>query len=511
MVSIPLCYYGAVVTALVRILYRVITLLCHFVDLFAWNILKDSLSVGIYRRFFHRLRHFPGPFGASLTKFWAFYQVTKGNYFKTVADLHREHGDFVRVGPRELDVCNLSAVNTVFGSTSPCLKGAWYDGTHMGDPSTAHVQLEKTHEGHGWKRRIWDVALASKSLRDYEPRVLRYVDKLLDAVKRESQKNDGVVDMGLYFSFFTFDVMGDLAFGESFHMLEDGKTHDYMKIVQGYAVANALICTIPWIASIFPWLPKLEAVESLYRFARKRVIDRLPFGEKPTDVFSYLLREDRVTKQKYTQKQLDVECVALIIGGSDTTSSSLASISYFLMTHPEKLDKLKAEIHAYDGPLDHANLAKFPYLNAVIKESLRLLPPIRSGMMHRVTPPEGITIEGTFIPGNVNIGIGSYEVQHDPRYWGKPDDFIPERWLGEGPEPCDRNAYLVFSYGPFSCVGKHLAYMELCNVVAAFIRAFDMELDPKYDVSSYIPSLKDAVISSRAYLPVVLKPREQKA
>jgi cytochrome P450 len=127
--------------------------------------------------------------------------------------------------------------------------------------------------------------------------------------------------------------------------------------------------------------------------------------------------------------------------------------------------------------------------------------------MHRQTPPEGITIEGTYIPGNINIGIGSYKIQHDPRYWAQPDEFIPERWLGEGPEPAEKTAYFAFSYGPYSCVGKHLAYMEFCNVIAALTRTFDMELGPKYDPSFYLPSIMDTIISSRAYLPVVLKPR----
>jgi cytochrome P450 len=112
-------------------------------------------------------------------------------------------------------------------------------------------------------------------------------------------------------------------------MLEDGKAHDYMKIVQGYAQTNALICQIPWVAAIFPYLPKVEAVEALYRFSRERVMARLPFGRKPPDVFSYFLDEDRVTKQKFSQKQLGAECASLIIGGSDTTSSTLASDSTF--------------------------------------------------------------------------------------------------------------------------------------------------------------------------------------
>jgi cytochrome P450 family 628 len=131
--------------------------------------------------------------------------------FPAVKELHEKHGDFVRVRPWELDVCSLSAVNTVFGSTSLCNKGSWYDGTHMGDSSTVHITIDKSPEGHSWKRRIWDVALPSKSLREYEPRVLRYVNELIQSPERERAKGSGVVDIGMYFSFFIFDVMGDLA------------------------------------------------------------------------------------------------------------------------------------------------------------------------------------------------------------------------------------------------------------------------------------------------------------
>jgi cytochrome P450 family 628 len=129
-------------------------------------------------------------------------------------------------------------------------------------------------------------------------------------------------------------------------------------------------------------------------------------------------------------------------------------------------------------------------------------------LLHRTTPPEGITIDGSYIPGNMNLGIGAYSLHHDARYYGKPDEFIPEQWLGEGPEPFDRDAFMTFSHGPYSCVGKHLAYMELCDVTAALLRAFDMSFAPDYDPSTYAMSIKDAVISSRVRVPVVLSPRK---
>ena len=290
-------------------------------------------------------------------------------------------------------------------------------------------------------------------------------------------------------------------------MLKNGKQHDYMTIVQGFAKFNALVCTIPWCSTLFAWMPKTKSAEGLFTFARERVAERLPLGKGPPDIFSTLLVEDRVSRRKYNDLELILESLMLSIGGSDTTSSSLATICYYLVAHPDKYEKLKAEIHPYAGPLDHENLAKFKYLNAVIREALRLMPPIGSGMMHRVTPPEGLEIDGTFIPGNTTVGIGAFELQRDPRYYGTPDEFIPERWLGEGPLPFDRNAFMVFSYGPYSCVGKHLAYMELCNVTAAMIRAFDIEFAPDYNISSYERSIRDSVISSRARLPVILKAR----
>jgi hypothetical protein len=208
---------------------------------------------------------------------------------------------------------------------------------------------------------------------------------------------------------------------------------------------------------------------------------------------------------------------------NELTSSE--TIIYFLLANSASFARLKREIDEYEGPLDHQNLSKFSYLNGDVREALRLMPPMYetlcpqteyfvtsksnsgSGMMHRVMPPEGMTIDGTFIPGNTTIGVGAYAIQHDPRYYGKPDEFHPRRWMGEGPEPFDRNAFMTFSHGPYSCVGKHLAYVELCDVTAALVRNFDMSFAPGYDPSTYEHSMNDSVISSRAHLPLILKNR----
>jgi cytochrome P450 len=198
----------------------------------------------------------------------------------------------------------------------------------------------ETPSEHLWKRRIWEAGFNTKALRGYEPRVMHFVDELIRELTERSK--EGVVDIGLYLSFFTFDIMGDLGFGKSFEMLKHGKEHDYMTIIQGFAVFGGMLSTIPWIATLFAYIPRNKAAEGLFTFAKERVKERLPLGQSVKDVFSYLLAEDRVTKKKYTEPDLVVESLMLSIGGewtkndgmyllgfltsagSDTTSSSLA-------------------------------------------------------------------------------------------------------------------------------------------------------------------------------------------
>jgi len=98
-------------------------------------------------------------------------------------------------------------------------------------------------------------------------------------------------------------------------MLKNGKEHDYMTIVQGFAIFNALVCSIPWCGSIFAWLPRDKSAEGLFTFAKDRVKERLPLGKSVDDIFSYLLNPDRVTKKSYTERHLILESLMLTIGG----------------------------------------------------------------------------------------------------------------------------------------------------------------------------------------------------
>jgi cytochrome P450 len=115
------------------------------------------------------------------------------------------------------------------------------------------------------------------------------------------------------------------------------------------------------------------------------------------------------------------------------------------------LAKLRQEIDALasEGALeDFDRLAKMPYLDAVINEGMRLGVPVPTGGQ-RISPPNGATIAGQFIPGDTKVHIPPWTIHRDPRYFSDPLEFKPERFI-EQKIPAE--SFIPFSYGPFGCV-----------------------------------------------------------
>lgn len=134
------------------------------------------------------------------------------------------------------------------------------------------------------------------------------------------------------------------------------------------------------------------------------------------------------------------------------------------------------------------------------------MPPVPSGLQ-RVTPPNGMRLAGQWIPGNSFVSVSPYTVQRDPQNWGQPNEFIPERWIGEGPEPCNKDAWIPFSYGTYGCVGKQLALMELRHIVAAVVKRYDMHFATGFNVAAFERKMKDEFNMTPPRVQVVLENR----
>ena len=158
-------------------------------------------------------------------------------------------------------------------------------------------------------------------------------------------------------------------------------------------------------------------------------------GVVEADVFSYLLGESKARGKVQGMPELSADAGLLIVAGSDTSSNAMAVTLFNLIAHPAYYRRVQDEVQAVFGREQAEDLDRLakecPLLNACINETLRLWPPVASGLQ-RVTPPEGMTLpSGVYVPGNVVISTQTFAMHRDPRNFSRPDDFLPERWLEE--------------------------------------------------------------------------------
>lgn len=169
--------------------------------------------------------------------------------------------------------------------------------------------------------------------------------------------------------------------------------------------------------------------------------------------------------------------------GSDTSSTALASVFFYLGHYPDAYATAIKEIRETFATIDEirsgAKLNSCVYLRACIDESLRMSPPAGSALWREVGP-RGAVVDGAWIPAGYDVGTGIYALHHNAAYFPKPFCFSPERWLEghAGAEQVDlaRSAFTPFSVGPRSCVGKGLALSELTLTLATMLWKYDFKL-----------------------------------
>lgn len=176
-----------------------------------------------------------------------------------------------------------------------------------------------------------------------------------------------------------------------------------------------------------------------------------------------------------TQKQCEDEAMLQILGGSDSTATALTVIVQYVVTHPRVYLQLNTEINncaARDGRgtsiVPMKEVQSLPYLQAVIKEALRVCPPLY-GLVSRY-PTTDIEIDGKHIPAGTDVGYAFRAIHRSERHWGPSADmFLPERWMSdESPELRQRETMLdalTFSSGNSHCLGRQIALMELNKAV----------------------------------------------
>ncbi|MCJ1245993.1 hypothetical protein MMC30_003197 [Trapelia coarctata] len=432
----------------------------------------------IYLLYFHPLAKFPGPKLAAISDLWYTYHWLSGHQHKTMVSLHQKYGDVARTAPNDLSFASASSYRDIYGHASkgrrPFLKSKFY--TSDIAPS---IITERDPEKHGVMRRNLAHAFSAKALREQEGVVLAYVDRWVEQLGRLGEGGGRGVNAVEWFNWVTFDIIGDLAFGEGFGAVEEAKPNFWINMVADSSFAGTLpdvFRRVPWLTIIRPWVVQRDMSAKRKRhfeLSLEKMRRRINTKSEREDFFKHLLSE---RYHKLSEQALLSDAHVLIVAGSETTATFLSGTTYYLLKTPSALQKLQSEIRSTFSSSPEITgdaTAPLPYLHAVIEEGLRTFPPVSFG------PPRespGATVDGHYVPAGTTVSTNFYCTNHDPRYWANPESFIPERWL-EGSGYHDlKEASKPFEIGPRACLGINLAYLEMRLILAKLVWGFEWEL-----------------------------------
>ncbi|KAJ6588103.1 cytochrome P450 [Mycena capillaripes] len=469
----------------------------------------------------HPLSKYPGPVACKISKLWLTSVVSRGKFHVYLKGLHDKYGSVIRIGPNELSVTDVSLLPPILG-TNGMPKGPLWDGRKM--TGKRGVESKEAARGnligsrdlrvHAEARKAWNRAFIPAAIKGYESMLVRRVVQLIEALG--SQKGASL-DMSQWLSFFSFDFMGDIAFGGGFELMRDGDKNGLWHKMERSLYFPALTQQIPWCLGFLPFFPRVgQEMKAFGNFAFDQAKRRIEEGSVHNDLFYHLI-DKRVDAEPYPFPLLVANSALAIVAGSDTSATVLCNTFFLLLSHPESYKRLQWELDqafpAGKEPTDAATLSILPYLNAVIKEALRMLPPVATSLQRAPMAGSGSKVlrEGFVIPEGTAVVVSPYAMHHDPRYfYPSPENFVPDRWLAHEDDPrfiTNEDAFIPFSTGPANCVGKTLAMLEIRMVVAYVIQAYEMRFADGYDKHRWEADLKDYFVMQKGSLPIILTAR----
>ncbi|MCI9846792.1 cytochrome P450 [Flavobacterium pectinovorum] len=277
-----------------------------------------------------------------------------------------------------------------------------------------------------------------------------------------------------------FPVMSELAFNVVAKSLFQLSTSDeklnrikfIIEEVQNFLIKEIRLPHKAWWFSISGQVKKhLDLADENNKIIKGIIEERVDSKNEVNDLLNMLLEtryED--SGEGMSVEQLIDEIKILFIAGHETTANALTFTLHLLGNNPDVQQKIFDEIVKIESETDNVveQLQKMTYINAVLNESMRLYPPAW------ITDRENVEDDrlGDFnIKKGTLIGVSFYELHRNPKYWENPNEFIPERFLGEQKKKSLQYFY-PFGAGPRMCIGTGFAIYEMCLTLSYIIKRY---------------------------------------
>ena len=368
----------------------------------------------IYNLFLNPLARFPGPRLWAISRIFWVRVYWKGDLTARIKEFHERYGPVVRVAPNELSFIDGQAWQDIYGHHKTGAPN-FQKNPLQSAPNENGIDaiISANDADHARYRRLLSHSFSEKVLREQEYLPQLYIEMLISRLRERASSPDGiVVDISRWVNFATFDIIGDLAFGESFHCLETAHYHEWVTVMFDQFKMAIKILSMRYLgleAPIKAMLPKsakekrgIHASSANEKIRRRLAQGAEGADSQRNDFMTYILRYN--DEKGMSVEEIECTFRFLVVAGSETIGTALTGMMGCLLQNPDMMKRVTQEVRqAFPNAsqMNSDSVSKLPYLAAVIEEGLRVCPPISFGTP-RVVPPQGATVSGHPLPGGVS-------------------------------------------------------------------------------------------------------------
>ena len=418
----------------------------------------------------------PGPKGDLLLGSTMPFKDSPLNYIQM---LHEEYGDVVRfkigvgywnliVNPDDIwDICVKRQANF----TKPHLVGRLWS-KFLGNGLLSS-------DGDFWKRqhKMIRPGFHRDRIHAYAETMVGYTHRMIDGWEDGEQREMSGDMMAL-----TLEVVAKTLFDAD--VKRDAGTVGEAMLILNKVMLEHIHFPVP----VPTWWPsasnkrKVKAIADIDAIIQRIIAERRAGGVDRGDLLSMLVFAKDDQGEGMTETQLRDEAMTLFFAGHETTAMALTWMWYLMATQPEHQAKLHEEIDRVlgDRPARVEDLKSMPYLDLVVKESMRILPAVWTFMR---APREDEVVGGYRIPKGEVLLISPFVTHHDARFFEDPDTFRPERFVRAEAEKLPNGAYIPFAVGQRMCIGKSFAEMEARLILATMVQRLEVQVTPGFEAT----------------------------
>ncbi|KAL1702663.1 cytochrome P450 [Schizophyllum commune] len=429
-----------------------------------------------------------------------------------------------------------AAVQHVFADTWNYIKAPSM-GPPIADIMGRGIVWAEGHD-HAKHRKCLSPAFSQESIKNMAPAILECAERLASTLSNRVLAQPATFDIIHPLGACTLDIIGRVAFAWDFHALDPQPPPDTLAIRGAFSryvtigatfaafLVPKVLRAAPWINNVpLPLIKSRHVLKDTVRKLARRVLERYEAGsaenlEKKRDILGLLVNARAKDKDGLSDEQILDNICTLVLVGSETIAGSLTFTLWELARHKDVQTRLRNEILAAGPDLSYDTIQRLPYLDAVMKEGLRVHPASpqteRVAMRDDVLPlsrpirmRDGRVVDRVAVGKDQVILVPFTTMNTSPEIWGSDGEvFRPERWLEEGgvppPEalPHGINGLVTFCDGPRNCLGWRLATFEFKAVLAMLIRNLEFEDSGARFVSKISPTRQPIIDGKAGELPI---------